>query len=596
MMRQLGTRSGCCQGMCYQLLLPLLVLPLARGASGSSTHGQLAKEGVISALASVQGKVEVPCTVKFCHRALASEEAVLLQTPRGRRSLSEAAGPRAEPQAAARSGAGAVSTAVDAEGTAATGTPKTLRAVQGLALQYFLVHTLAAMAKSANRLRGGDRGPFERVLESALAPIGFTPMLCVLFLAAWLQGVCASQDPDPMRANVRLPMGWMEWIMIFLTITLISKTILHLAVGSIVAHLVNGEAGDAPSLPKADELENGEAGGPLETVACSGIAVMMYGSIIALVGGELGIPRPQNQVLDPAVQCTLLLASQYFGVTLAMQLASACAPGLGRRSMCLPIATGTLRQAPMACALLQAIRLHVMHESLLSQSPLDETPARIRSTMQLASLALFLAIFAHVGAAPGAAEASAGDTADVSLQGPGRRPCVAGVVSLLLLAFYASAFWSFFAAVWEARSAHQPQVLPEVSCTAIAATVYFGIHLTLHLAGLNSWLSYAGDALRDASLPFPMVSALLLSKRWAALRGQQVEAYGKGMELQRGWVGNIGYVVLWASIFQLAVVAGAAARPQPGTSRCSAAISCLELFAQVLVFASILALVATSAH
>lgn len=446
------------------------------------------------------------------------------------------------------------------------GVPRTLRAVLTLVFQYVLVHTLLAAATFALCLRSWDLA-MERavgVLQSCLAPIAFTPMLCALFLAAWLQGVCDSGSPEPRATSTSLPSGWMEALMTVLTVVLVTKTGLHMLAGYVayvVARLTRGataEAGVAvPATgPRDEDLplsrrrgarsgtneEGGAGGGALETVICFSVSGLMYGSILAIMVGTS--VDHEGVALDSVVMCTLLLSAQYFAVTLCLQIARMCAHD-GKEDEEVPVqcfalpTTSALRRvtsaislAPASCFLFQALRLHALEST--PERPggeADDLPVLTQEWARKASLAIFGVVLLHVCTAPwvpGEEPFEKGDEASDALAARsgrrmrGRSCCFPWCWNLLSVSVSTLFFICLGFAV---RASHWNDLgSVEVSSALLSAVFFFALFALQQVQSLLCCWTTCADALREGAALCPMVSALLLCARWRDLRHQALPA------------------------------------------------------------------------
>eukprot|EP00443_Scrippsiella_acuminata_P023166 CAMPEP_0115242536 /NCGR_PEP_ID=MMETSP0270-20121206/39005_1 /TAXON_ID=71861 /ORGANISM="Scrippsiella trochoidea, Strain CCMP3099" /LENGTH=407 /DNA_ID=CAMNT_0002657609 /DNA_START=242 /DNA_END=1462 /DNA_ORIENTATION=- len=301
--------------------------------------------------------------------------------------------------------------------------PRALSSIMSLSMQCLLACSLLIVVRAATVLRGGMPGPMERLLQTALAPIGFTPMHCALFLSVWLQSIWFTQRSS--HAELGPLFSAMETVMVALTVILIAKTCLHIVVGCIIVCLVgaggaNGTSSDSGGdqqspqsglSEKYDDAEQNEGGGALETVACYLVSSSMYAGVGALVVGTLAMQRPSSHYfegLGPAVCCTLFLSAQYFAITLTLQLSHDCASRRGACARrCFQLPTGALRRrtsivglSPMACIFLQSIQVYAPDEPAA-------VAARNSAAIQMAACALFLAILVQLSIDPTDAAAPA---------------------------------------------------------------------------------------------------------------------------------------------------------------------------------------------
>jgi len=262
------------------------------------------------------------------------------------------------------------------------------------------------------RLEGGS---LERLIASASEPIGFSPMLCTLFLTPWVKAIRLTGSLDPTSAS--LPPYWLGHLTILCSCVLIAKTVLHILLGC-------SELGRGP-------MEGNTEAEALGRILKSSkvdrlVSFVMYFSVAGVVLGTVYMPTPSITDLDAsairrggpqgmsiATICTLILGAQYFAFTLLFQAMRSMDDRAGKdhesgwmssinfhnlsitplnligpaeqTSMAIFNTADILRMVPMLCLLFQAAGLRAVELS----PPAGELPYEVQAVMAISAFALF---------------------------------------------------------------------------------------------------------------------------------------------------------------------------------------------------------------
>jgi len=257
--------------------------------------------------------------------------------------------------------------------------------LSSLAAVYFLVCSLLLITRVLAQLRSmkGSSDPpsnFQSTLAAAELTVESAPMLCVLFLAAQMQAMHASDGREDPSVGIRRCME-------VATAALLLQTLLTVLLPSIMGKPV--EVDDAVGLVGGSSLlteaQQGIGSGQTTLVIqgallglCQVISYLasftLYGAIGAICIGvmlkhaqmyEDMSPFDTTPAVSPAVSCTVNLTIQFFAVRLLL-----AATGLflrGGRGACssklfevLMLASSTVFFAPMLCVLFIAAQIRAV--------------------------------------------------------------------------------------------------------------------------------------------------------------------------------------------------------------------------------------------
>jgi hypothetical protein len=254
--------------------------------------------------------------------------------------------------------------------------------LSSLAAVYFVVCTALVIVRmwfQLRRIRGSSEPPgvLQNTFESAELAMEFAPMLCVLFLAAQMQALAASEGHDD-------PPTWILRCMEVATTALLLQTLLAVLLPVVMGKSAEvdedvGLVGGAPLLAEAQQsLLSGETSQMIQGFLVGFGQVLsylasftIYGTCGAICAGilirhmrmvEESSPLDPNPAVSPAVSCTVNLTIQFFVVRLLLAAAGLCLRG-GRGACAsklfevLKLASSTVFFAPMLCVLFIAAQI-----------------------------------------------------------------------------------------------------------------------------------------------------------------------------------------------------------------------------------------------
>merc|ERR1719301_17728 len=234
-----------------------------------------------------------------------------------------------------------------------------------LTIQFMVVYTALAIVGMAADGYGFkyDNFPIQKILQTASLTVAFAPMLAILFLAFRMR-------VNQLTKNRGNPPVWAQVCMYFCTYAVLLMTlivcVIPLFTGETIG--VDPKTGDIPSETQ-----------PFKSQACAIaftvlkylILVMLYGGVLAVVYAICTYKPPPAQFeagqatntapvagktfpVAPAVQCTMILACQYFlvygGIQIARtwtQFTAIAANFTSKAENALMVATASMNFAPM---------------------------------------------------------------------------------------------------------------------------------------------------------------------------------------------------------------------------------------------------------
>merc|ERR1740138_1986865 len=202
------------------------------------------------------------------------------------------------------------------------GVTTAMQCVISLTIQFMLVYTALALCRMAADSFGMkyDNVPIQKILVTASLTVAFAPMLAILFLAFRMR-------VNQLTKNKGDPPAWAQVCMYFCTYAVLLMTLCV-----CVIPLFTGEVFGVD--PKTGQIP--EDTEPFKNKICAiCFTVLKYIILLMLYVGALGVvygiitfvppkgvwPEGKKFPVAPAVQCTMILACQYFIVYGGMQVA-----------------------------------------------------------------------------------------------------------------------------------------------------------------------------------------------------------------------------------------------------------------------------------
>merc|ERR1719454_1770661 len=197
-----------------------------------------------------------------------------------------------------------------------------MQCVVSLTIQFMIVYTALAICRMAADSFGlkYDNVPIQKILQTATLTVAFAPMLAILFLACRMRVTQLTKG----KGN---PPEWVQICMYFCTYAVLLMTLIVCVIPLFTGEVLGVD-------PKTGEIP--EDSEPFKSQACAvAFTVLKYIILLMLYVGALGVvygictfkppagtwPEGKKFPVAPAVQCTMILACQYFLVYGGMQVA-----------------------------------------------------------------------------------------------------------------------------------------------------------------------------------------------------------------------------------------------------------------------------------
>jgi len=257
------------------------------------------------------------------------------------------------------------------------GVTTAMQCVISLTIQFMIVYTSLAICRMAADSWGlkYDNVPIQKILQTATLTVAFAPMLAILFLAYRMR-------VNQLTRNRGDPPEWAQVCMYFCTYAVLLMTLCV-----CVIPLFTGEVMGVD--PKTGQIP--EDAEPFKSQACAiAFTVLKYIILIMLYVGALGVvygictfvppkgmwPESKKFPVAPAVQCTMILACQYFIVYGGMQIArtwtqfTGIAPNFTSKvENALMTATASMNFAPMLAVLFIGARMRALNMDPINGNP-----------------------------------------------------------------------------------------------------------------------------------------------------------------------------------------------------------------------------------
>jgi len=252
-----------------------------------------------------------------------------------------------------------------------------MQCVISLTIQFMIIYTALAICRMAADSFGlkYDNVPIQKILQTATLTVAFAPMLAILFLAYRMR-------VNQLTKNKGDPPDWAKVCMFFCTYAVLLMTLCV-----CVIPLFTGEVMSVD--PKTGQIP--EDAEPFKSQACAiGFTALKYIILLMLYVGALGVvyaictfvppagtwPEGKKFPVAPAVQCTMILACQYFIVYGGMQIArtwtqfTGIAPNFTSKvENALMTATASMNFAPMLAVLFIGARMRALNMDPVNGNP-----------------------------------------------------------------------------------------------------------------------------------------------------------------------------------------------------------------------------------
>jgi hypothetical protein len=444
----------------------------------------------------------------------------------------------------------------------------TMKCVINLSIQYFLVYTALAIARSYVEF-SGPAPRLTSTLVAATGSVAYAPMLSVLFLGVRMRALQLSQGkPD----DYDLPQPWVKNAMQSCAWAVLIQTVMVLALPLVLNQTPTVSEDGSPEVKT-------EGGGMMATVfsVIRWVAMLMlYGGFTTVVVGGIVMEAPKEiwgddtPPVSPAVDNTMQLAAMYFLVYLAIALlqtyetfSKESSAGLKKWIGIWQLATNTVNFAPMLSVLFIGARMRALQLDPKHGNP--QTWAQNCFYMCTYSLAVQLALVIIVPGLLGGRCVRGDSEGDISFEIQGS-PNVFWVLSVLRYVLMAALYGGFTAVIVSVNLIEAPggeptpPVSPAMQCVMNLTVQYFFVYLflwvlltlkQLSITSLRPFLTTMIPTLEAAkgSVMFcPMLAVLFVGLRLRAL--QITEQKGA----PQGWAQQAMFAATYAVLAQVLLI------------------------------------------
>merc|ERR1719236_43172 len=257
------------------------------------------------------------------------------------------------------------------------GVPTAMQCVVSLTIQFMLIYTSLALVRMAADAFGlkYDNVPIQKILQTATLTVAFAPMLAILFLAYRMR-------VNQLSKNKGDPPDWAKVCMYFCTYAVLLMTLVVCVIPLFTGETINVD-------PKTGQIPDDVE--PFKSQACAiAFTALKYIILIMLYLGAIGVvygiitfvppagtwPEGKKFPVAPAVQCTMILAAQFFIVYSGIQIArswtqfTGIAPNFTSKIQeCLDGATASMNFAPMLAVLFIGARMRALNMDPINGNP-----------------------------------------------------------------------------------------------------------------------------------------------------------------------------------------------------------------------------------
>merc|ERR1719465_106989 len=442
-----------------------------------------------------------------------------------------------------------------------------MQCVVSLTIQYFVVYTALALARTAAKSFGIDYGktPIISILVTATYTVNFAPMLAVLFLGCRMRVTWLTQGKGNPPEYVQVAMYCATYAVLAMTLCV---CVIPIFTGKVFK--VDPKTGDIPkdAKPFSQPIVAG-----VFTALKFLIMLGLYAGALVVVYGIINFEPPKGTwpgdvvpPVSPAVQCVMILSCQYFAVYGAIQVCKSIEDWLSFSNPFLNLlqescqtATLSMNFAPMLAILFIGARMRA-----LQMDPVNGAPQKwaqncffMCTYAVLAQTCLCIAIPVVIGgkAKPGKVEG------DMEYDTKGFLPGI--VMTVIRFCITISIYVGFTCVIYSILTIQHPQgpqYTPPISVTmqcVINLTVqFFTVYLGLWIAQtVKDFFGYPLPRLTQlmqdaqATVAFcPMLAILFVGTRMRAL----MITDNRGSP--QGWVQDGMYMATWSLLIQFVMV------------------------------------------
>jgi hypothetical protein len=263
--------------------------------------------------------------------------------------------------------------------------PTAMQCVVSLTIQFMVIYTALAVCRMAADGFGlkYDNLPIQKILQTATLTVAFAPMLAILFLAFRMR-------VNQLTKNKGNPPVWAQICMYFCTYAILLMTLIVCVIPLFTGETIGVD-------PKTGDINQDTE--PFKSQACAIaftalkylILIMLYGGVLAVVYAICTFQPPPPSFapgqatntapteaktfpVAPAVQCTMILACQYFLVYGGIQVARTWTQFMGEGRLtkvenALMTATASMNFAPMLAVLFIGARMRALNMDPINGNP-----------------------------------------------------------------------------------------------------------------------------------------------------------------------------------------------------------------------------------
>jgi len=255
--------------------------------------------------------------------------------------------------------------------------PTAMQCVVSLTIQFMIVYTALAICRMAADGFGlkYDNLPIQKILQTATLTVAFAPMLAILFLAFRMR-------VNQLTKNKGNPPEWAQICMYFCTYAILLMTLIVCVIPLFTGETV-GVDPKTGQIPQDLEPFKNQICAICFTVLKYIILIMLYFGALAVVYAIITFeppagtwPEGKTFPVAPAVQCTMILACQYFlvygGIQVARswtQFTSIAANFTSKAENALMVATASMNFAPMLAVLFIGARMRALNMDPINGNP-----------------------------------------------------------------------------------------------------------------------------------------------------------------------------------------------------------------------------------
>jgi len=455
--------------------------------------------------------------------------------------------------------------------------PTAMQCVVSLTIQFMIVYTALAICRMAADGYGlkYDNVPIQKILQTATLTVAFAPMLAILFLAFRMR-------VNQLTKNKGNPPVWAQICMYFCTYAVLLMTlvvcIIPLFTGETIG--VDAKTGDIPS--DTQPFKNNFCAIAF-TVLKYLILIMLYGGVLAVVYAICTFEPPPIEYspgqatntagrpaegfpVAPAVQCTMILACQYFlvygGIQVARtwtQFTSIAANFTSKFENALMTATASMNFAPMLAVLFIGARMRALNMDPVNGNPQKWaqncfymcTYALLVQTILSIAVPLVLQGNVKQGKVEGDMEYEVDNKALGSILAIGRY-----VMMVCIYVGVACVIYSIFTIQHPQGPEYTIPISPTMQCVINLTFQFFFVYIWIWAAiTIKEFTGYEWALLtqtmencKGVVMFCPMLSILFVATRMLAL--QITDSKGA----PQGWAQDGMYMATWSLLIQFVMV------------------------------------------